>query len=66
MDSIKIFLLFLNFLRAYKYWTYLNTCCPVVSVKKKLTKGRRMNLKIPDHVLLKDCVPPQKVSLSDS
>eukprot|EP00105_Crassostrea_gigas_P037360 XP_019921508.1 PREDICTED: uncharacterized protein LOC105325310 isoform X5 [Crassostrea gigas] len=47
--------------KACKYWTYLNTCCPAVSVKKKLTKGRRMNLKIPDHVLLKDCVPPQKV-----
>lgn len=46
---------------ACKYWTYLNTCCPVVSVKKKLTIGRRRNLKIPDHVLLKDCVPPQKV-----
>ncbi|XP_048774211.2 telomerase reverse transcriptase-like isoform X2 [Ostrea edulis] len=48
--------------KSFRYLAFLNTCCPVVSTKKKFPwKMSRRYGNTPTHVLLQDFVPPQKV-----
>ena len=62
----QLFILFILLWRSFRYWTILNTCCPINSVKTKLKNTGRKYSKIPDHILLQDYVPPQRVSIEIS
>nr|XP_022325546.1 telomerase reverse transcriptase-like isoform X1 [Crassostrea virginica] len=47
--------------KSFRYWTILNTCCPINSAKTKLKNTGKKYSEIPDHILLQEYVPPQRV-----